>query len=316
MWCEFLLTAVCLLLVMVVASQGRLGMEGLQEWCSSNHVKVVENLSCQLGVVEVEVEVDGAVPSQPRDAPVPLLSQILTLCVSGAPVCQQCWDLLTVIHPGSNNWQQERWSSHSGPGQSARSSPSVLSPVLPRVCSTPRLTTSKLTRGQTDSSSSPVVQVGRVEWWNVSSYLLLSGGQFRRETLLPNGTVVGAYSWRDGRGLTRLYSYMADSRGYRVTQHLTSTTKTDQISPHVDNHLGSDNHDDDQDDNDVGRFSNSKKLRLRRKVLVKRQKSDRPRVSKSVLVGVKKLGLAAEIIPYQPTLLLRCRQILIISFSS
>ena len=107
---------------------------------------------------------------------------------------------------------------------------------------------------------------------------------------------------------------MADSRGYRVTQHLTST-KTDQISPHVDNHLGSDNHDD-QDDNDVGRFSNSKKLRLRRKVLVKRQKSDRPRVSKSVLVGVKKLGLAAEIIPYQPTLLLRCRQILIISFSS
>ena len=110
MWCEFLLTAVCLLLVMVVASQGRLGMEGLQEWCSSNHVKVVENLSCQLGGVEVEleVEVDEAVPSQPRDAPVPLLSQILTLCVSGAPVCQQCWDLLTVIHPGSNNCDNKR----------------------------------------------------------------------------------------------------------------------------------------------------------------------------------------------------------------
>ena len=44
------------------------------------------------------------------------------------------------------------------------------------------------------------------------------GGQFRRETLLPNGTVVGAYSWRDGRGKTRIYSYTADSRGYRVTQ--------------------------------------------------------------------------------------------------
>lgn len=135
------------------------------------------------------------------------------------------------------------------------------------------------------------------------------GGQFRRETLLPNGTVVGAYSWRDGRGLTRIYSYMADSRGYRVTQHTTATTKTNsqhtdhQISPHVDNHLASDD-DNHQDDDDVGRFRNSNKLRLRRKVLVKRQKSDRPRVSKSVLVGVKKLGLGAEIIPYQPTLLL------------
>ena len=139
---------------------------------------------------------------------------------------------------------------------------------------------------------------------------MLSGGQFRRETLLPNGTVVGAYSWRDGRGLTRLYSYMADSRGYRVTQHLTSSTSStsshnrdNQISPDVDNHLGSD--DNHQDDDDVGRFRNSKNLRLRRKVLVKRQKSDRPRVSKSALVGVKKLGVGAEIIPYQPTLLLR-----------
>jgi len=124
------------------------------------------------------------------------------------------------------------------------------------------------------------------------------GGQFRRETLLPNGTVVGAYSWRDGRGLTRLYSYMADSRGYRVTQHKTSRDHSDnQISNHIDNDLPS-------DDDDVGRFRNSKKLRLRRKVLVKRQKSDPPRASKSVLVGVKKLGVGAEIIPYQPTLLL------------
>jgi len=142
------------------------------------------------------------------------------------------------------------------------------------------------------------------------------GGQLRRETLLPNGTVVGAYSWRDGRGLTRLYSYMADSRGYRVTQHKTSSPQRDnQISPLLDNHLASD--DDHDEDDDVGRFRNSKKLRLRRKVLVKRQKSDRPhRLSKSVPVAVKKLGVGAEIIPYQPTLLLRCRQILIISFPS
>ena len=142
------------------------------------------------------------------------------------------------------------------------------------------------------------------------SNVFFSGGQFRRETLLPNGTVVGAYSWRDGRGLTRLYSYMADSRGYRVTQHKTSRDHSDnQISNHIDNDLPS-------DDDDVGRFRNSKKLRLRRKVLVKRQKSDPPRASKSVLVGVKKLGVGAEIIPYQPTLLLRCRHVLIVSFSS
>ena len=145
---------------------------------------------------------------------------------------------------------------------------------------------------------------------------LLSGGQFRRETLLPNGTVVGAYSWRDDRGLTRLYSYMADSRGYRVTQHKTSRAPSDnQISPHIDNNdIASDHRH--HDDDDVGRFRNSKKLRRRRKVLVKRQKSDRPRLSKSALVGVKKLGVGAEIIPYQPTLLLRCRHVLIISLSS
>ena len=100
---------------------------------------------------------------------------------------------------------------------------------------------------------------------------------------------------------------MADSRGYRVTQHKTSSplTRDNQISPLGDNHLASDDDHDDGDD-DVGRFRNSKKLRLRRKVLVKRQKSDRPsRVSKSVLVAVKKLGVGAETIPYQPTLLLR-----------
>ena len=43
-------------------------------------------------------------------------------------------------------------------------------------------------------------------------------GHFRRESLLPNGTVVGAYSWRDGRGMTRLYMYVADSAGYRVVE--------------------------------------------------------------------------------------------------
>ena len=72
------------------------------------------------------------------------------------------------------------------------------------------------------------------------------------------------------------------------------------ISNDIDNKIVS-------EDDDVGRFRNSKKLRLRRKVLVKRQKSARPRLPKSV-VGVKKLGVGAETIPYQPTLLLRSSQ--------
>merc|ERR1712223_30839 len=128
------------------------------------------------------------------------------------------------------------------------------------------------------------------------------GGQFRRETLLPNGTVVGAYSWRDGRGKTRIYSYTADTRGYRVTQH--EILKTDSDPDKSDNPISNDiDNDFVSDDDDVGRFRNSKKFRLRRKVLVKRHKSDPPRLAKS-LVGVKKLGVGAEIIPYQQTLLL------------
>ena len=36
-----------------------------------------------------------------------------------------------------------------------------------------------------------------------------------RETVLPNGTVSGSYSWVDPTGLTRLWVYRADSQGYR-----------------------------------------------------------------------------------------------------
>jgi len=60
------------------------------------------------------------------------------------------------------------------------------------------------------------------------------GGQFRKETILPNGTVVGAYSWKDVKGRVRIYSYMADSRGYRVTQHAVKISHNHEIS---DNHI-------------------------------------------------------------------------------
>ena len=129
---------------------------------------------------------------------------------------------------------------------------------------------------------------------------MIEGGQFRKETILPNGTVVGAYSWKDGGGRIRLYTYMADKRGYRVMQH--------DLRRKNDNNLISDNSIDDADldqDIDVARsHRNSKRLRLRRKVLVKRNKSGRSNFPPNG-VRVKKLGAAAEIIPYQPTLLLR-----------
>ena len=93
---------------------------------------------------------------------------------------------------------------------------------------------------------------------------------------------------------------MADKRGYRVMQH--------DLRRKNDNNLISDNSIDDADldqDIDVARsHRNSKRLRLRRKVLVKRNKSGRSNFPPTG-VRVKKLGAAAEIIPYQPTLLLR-----------
>jgi len=133
------------------------------------------------------------------------------------------------------------------------------------------------------------------------------GGQFRKETILPNGTVVGVYSWKDGFGRTRLYSYLADINGYRVTQHdIRQSNKNrehdpsdSEVSDDVDNDLLG-NSLDDEDISFRSTLRNSKNLRLRRKVLVKKQRSGRPRPD----VRVRKLGVATKIIPYQPTLLL------------
>ena len=132
------------------------------------------------------------------------------------------------------------------------------------------------------------------------------GGQFRKETILPNGTVVGAYSWKDVKGRTRVYIYTADARGYRITQHkLLPEDKGDlDTNKNLDIDVSNDLTADQERDRDVGSQRNSKKLRLRRKVLVKRHRAGKAH-PKSARVKVKKLGKAAEIIPYQPTLLLR-----------
>ena len=90
-----------------------------------------------------------------------------------------------------------------------------------------------------------------------------------------------------------------------MTQHRINTINTSLDKKLSDNKISDiDNNDlfgDRDRDEDVRLQRNSKNLRLRRKVLVKRQKSGAPKKD----VRIKKLGAAAEIIPYQPTLLLR-----------
>jgi len=133
------------------------------------------------------------------------------------------------------------------------------------------------------------------------------GGQFRKETILPNGTVVGAYSWKDVKGMTRVYTYTADSRGYRITQHMLLPSDKEELvtSKELDNDVSNDlAQDQERGDPDVRSNRNSKKLRLRRKVLVKRHRGGKAHPKSVKSVKVKKLGKAVEIIPYQPTLLL------------
>ena len=110
-----------------------------------------------------------------------------------------------------------------------------------------------------------------------------------------------------------MYTYTADSRGYRITQHkllaedkkeLVNNKEDLDIVKNLDNEVSNDLVEDQERDRDVRSHRNSKKLRLRRKVLVKRHRAGKAH-PKSAKIKVKKLGKAAEIIPYQPTLLLR-----------
>lgn len=41
-------------------------------------------------------------------------------------------------------------------------------------------------------------------------------GQFRKETRLEDGSVVGSYGWVDANEILRIYDYVADNDGYRV----------------------------------------------------------------------------------------------------
>ena len=44
------------------------------------------------------------------------------------------------------------------------------------------------------------------------------GGQYRKETRLDDGSVVGSYGWIDANGILRMYHYIADDDGYRITK--------------------------------------------------------------------------------------------------
>ena len=45
------------------------------------------------------------------------------------------------------------------------------------------------------------------------------GGQFRKETRLDDGAIVGSYGWVDANGMLRVYEYRADKAGYRITKN-------------------------------------------------------------------------------------------------
>ena len=44
-------------------------------------------------------------------------------------------------------------------------------------------------------------------------------GQFRKETRQDDGSVVGSYGWVDANGMLRVYEYVADKAGYRITKN-------------------------------------------------------------------------------------------------
>lgn len=41
-------------------------------------------------------------------------------------------------------------------------------------------------------------------------------GQYRKEKILPDGSVVGSYGWVDPNGVLRLFDYVSDNLGYRI----------------------------------------------------------------------------------------------------
>ncbi len=43
------------------------------------------------------------------------------------------------------------------------------------------------------------------------------GGQFREESVLQDGSVVGTFGWIDANGFIREFTFVADNKGYRIT---------------------------------------------------------------------------------------------------
>lgn len=54
-------------------------------------------------------------------------------------------------------------------------------------------------------------------------------GQYRKETLHPDGSQEGTYGWVDPNGVLRLFDYLADDQGYRIVKE--SLFKVGSASP-------------------------------------------------------------------------------------
>jgi len=60
-------------------------------------------------------------------------------------------------------------------------------------------------------------------------------GQYRKETRLEDGSVVGSYGWIDANGILRIYEYIADDQGYRVTKDRAFQVEDNATKEEIDN---------------------------------------------------------------------------------
>merc|ERR1711981_1098970 len=60
-------------------------------------------------------------------------------------------------------------------------------------------------------------------------------GQYRKETRLDDGYVVGSYGWIDANGILRIYEYVADDQGYRVTKDRAFQVEDNATKEEIDN---------------------------------------------------------------------------------
>jgi len=60
-------------------------------------------------------------------------------------------------------------------------------------------------------------------------------GQYRKETRLDDGSVVGSYGWIDANGILRMYEYIADNKGYRVTKDRAFQVEDNATKEEIDN---------------------------------------------------------------------------------